>query len=430
VRAATWRRRRTERRAAGGRARPRDAARADGRLIVGAVGVSALGDFLLWIPLTLHLQEITGSAIAIAALMICLWAPIVLLAPAAGLLADRVETRRLLICASLAQAVVAAGLALALSSVAAILVLAALLGAGFAIAQPAEFALVPAIAGERLAALNGQVEAARYAGMTAGPLLGGVLATTGGTEAAMLVNAATFACVALAAARLRTRREPQPDAHGDRARDGVVELFRDPTLARVLAVVLVSLLFMSASITAEVFFLTEDVGASGLLYGVLFSSWMVGMVVGALAVARRVPAAALATVALLAVALQGAGLGLPTLWPVAAFAGAMWFAGGVGHGVKNVLARTLIARQVPERLHGRAFAAYNGLRNGAELVALAGGGVLVAALGARATLALAGLLPVLAALCALAPRRSGRRAPAASAAGPASPRHAAPPAGG
>lgn len=32
----------------------------DARLIIGAVGVSALGDFLLWIPLTLQLRAMTG----------------------------------------------------------------------------------------------------------------------------------------------------------------------------------------------------------------------------------------------------------------------------------------------------------------------------------------------------------------------------------
>jgi hypothetical protein len=56
---------------------------------------------------------------------------------------------------------------------------------------------------------------------------------------------------------------------------------------------------------------------------------------------------------------------------------------------------------VPDRLHGRAFAAYNGLRNGAELIALAAGGLLVAAIGGRPTLALAGGIPVLAAIAGL-----------------------------
>jgi MFS family permease len=151
--------------------------RRDVRLIVGAVGISALGDFLLWVPLTLHLQETTGSGIAVAALFVALWAPVVVLAPVAGMLVDRLEARAVLLVASLAQAAVSASLALALDSVAAILVLAALLGVGFAVAQPAEFALVPVIAdGGRLTEINGSVETARYAGMLAGPLVGGVLA--------------------------------------------------------------------------------------------------------------------------------------------------------------------------------------------------------------------------------------------------------------
>jgi MFS family permease len=366
----------------------------DGRLIVGAVGVSALGDFLLWIPLTLHVHEQTGSGAAVAALMICLWGPIVLLAPAAGLLADRVETRRLLLWASVAQAAVAAALALSLGSTAATLALAALLGAGFAVAQPAEFALVPVVG----TGLNGPVEAARYAGMAAGPVLGGALAAAGGTEAAVLVDAASFALVALAAGLLRARRQPHPEAHGERARDGILLLFRDRTLAVVIATVLVSLLFMSASIAAEVVFIKDDLGATGVAYGAIFSSWMLGMVLGALVVSRRVKAGALAGAALVAVAVQGAGLGLPTVWLAAGFGAAMFFTGGIGHGVKNVLTRALIQERVPGRYHGRAFAAYNGMRNGAELVALAWGGVLVVTIGARGTLALAGAISVLAAL--------------------------------
>ena len=74
-------------------------------------------------------------------------APVVLLAPFAGRLVDRVETRRVLLFVSLAQAVVAAGLVFA-GGLAPILVLAALLGAGAAIAGPAEAALVPATVAE------------------------------------------------------------------------------------------------------------------------------------------------------------------------------------------------------------------------------------------------------------------------------------------
>src|SRR5215218_7425157 len=203
----------------------------DVRLIVGAVGISALGDFLLWVPLTLRIQEISGSGLAVAGLFLALWTPIVLLGPAAGLVVDRREARGVLLVASLAQMVVAAALALAVDSVAAIIALAALLGTGFAFAQPAEFALVPVVAsGKRLTEINGLVETARYAGMTAGPLLGGVLAGLGGTDVAMLVNAGTFGVVAAAAVVLHARRGPQAVPEGgveERARDGIGYLFRD-----------------------------------------------------------------------------------------------------------------------------------------------------------------------------------------------------------
>jgi predicted MFS family arabinose efflux permease len=395
----------------------------DVRLVVGAVGISAAGDFILWVPLTLHLQEMTDSGIAVAALFVALWTPVVVLAPLAGLVVDRFEARGVLLAASLVQAAIAAAMALVLDSQAAILVLAALLGVGFAVAQPAEFSLVPVVArGAELTQVNGLVETARYVGMTAGPALGGLLAALGGTELAMLVNAGTFGAVALAALVLQARRHPQPPAPGespDRARDGVVYLFRDRTLGLAMAVVFVSLLFMTASATAEVFFLKEDLHVSDAVYGLVFSAWTVGMVIGALVVARRFRAGGFALGVLLAVGVQGAGLGLPTVLLAVWFAAAMWFIGGLGHGTKNVLARTLIQQRVPDRLHGRAFAAYNGLRNGAELFALAGGGVLVAAIGGRSTLALAGAIPVAAALVGLAVyRRSYVAVPAAAASAP------------
>lgn len=381
----------------------------DIRLIVAAVGISALGDFVLWIPLTLHIQEMTDSGIAVAGLMLCLWGPVVLLAPLSGLLVDRRETRRVLIAASLAQAAVTASLALVLDSLTAILVLAALLGVGFSVAQPAEFALVPVVGGDRLTEVNGYVETARYAGLTAGPAVGGALAAAGGVELALMVNAATFAVVAVAALLLRARRPPGAHEEGvGRARDGVAYLFRDRTLAIVVTVVFVSLLFMSATITAEVFYLKEDVGVSDFVYGLVFACWTIGMMLGALVVSRRVAAAGLGTVILVAVAVQGAGVGLPAAWVAVGFAAAMWTIGGIGHGTKNVLVRTLIQLRVPDRVHGRAFAAYNGIRNSAELFALAGGGVAVAAIGARTTLAIAGAVPVIAALAGLFIYRRGR----------------------
>ena len=107
-------------------------------------------------------------------------------------------------------------------------------------------------------------------------------------------------------------------------------------------------------------------------------------------------ASALAGAALVAIVVQSVALAAPTLPLVFTFALACYVIGGAAHGTKNVLIRTLMHQRVPARLHGRAFAAYNALRNGAEMVALVLGGLLIAAIGARWTLFLAGAVPAVA----------------------------------
>jgi MFS family permease len=383
---------------------------------VSAVGLSALGDWLALVPLALELESTTESGIVVALLFVAVWSPAVLLAGPAGLLTDRFDTRRVLLAVSLAQAAVAVGLAF-VSGTVSIIVLAGLLGIGFALAQPAEFALVPAVAGEaRLAVANGRVETARYVGFTVGPLAGGALAAAGGMRTAMLVNALTFLVVAVAAAVVRAprgRRATEPEIRERRAWAGALYLTQDRSLAVVMAVAFVSLLFMTASATAEVFFAKDYLDIGDVGYGLLLTSWTLGMALGAMFVARRVRSA-LALGALVAIVIQGFGVAAPALWLVPVFAFALYLVGGLAHGTKNVLVRTLIHERVPSNLHGRAYAAYNALRNGAELVALVGGGLLVAALGARWTLFLAGAIPMAAALVALLVSRGRLSEPAFS----------------
>ncbi|HEX4746793.1 MAG TPA: MFS transporter [Gaiellaceae bacterium] len=384
-------------------------------ILVGAVGLSALGDWLALVPLSLEIQETTGSGILVALLFIAFWSPAIVLAGPAGLLADRFDPRRVLLVVSLAQALVALGLAF-VSGTAAIVALAALLGIGFAVAQPAEFALVPRVAGEaRLAIANGRVETARYVGFTVGPLVGGLLAGAGGLAVAMVMNAVTFAVVAAAAAVVRCPDAEScvlPERPEGRAWSGAAYLVRDRVLAVVMTAAFVSLLFMTASVAADVFFAKDDLGIGDLGYGALLSCWTIGMALGATLIPRRIASGALAVAALAAIVVQGLGIAAPTIWLLPALAFAFFFVGGVAHGTKNVLIRTLIHERVPTALHGRAYAAYNALRNGAELFALLGGGILVAALGGRWTLLLAGVIPMAAGLVALAASRRRLAEPA------------------
>jgi MFS family permease len=386
-----------------------------------AVALSAAGDMLLVVVLALRVHDVSGSGFAVAALFGALMLPVVLLAPVAGRLVDGFETRRVLLLVSLAQLVVAGGLVFA-DDVAPILVLTALVGAGAAIAGPAEAALVPAAAaGGDLARANGWVETARYTGFTAGPLIAAGLTAAGGTELGLAANALSFAAVALAAATLRARRAPArqeraarasgaaspdaaallPGAAPARGRNGGLGLLlADPVLRPTLGAAVGALLFISAVMTAEVFYVRDVVGAGAAGYSLVYAGWMAGMVVGAVGIAARVKAP-LAVAGLLALALQGAGVAVAAVWPVLAFVLACNVAGGIGHGVKNVLLRTLIQQRVPAAAHGRAFAAYGAARNFAEIGALASGGVIIALFGPQVAMLIAGLGPVVAAAAGL-----------------------------
>jgi len=259
-----------------------------------------------------------------------------------------------------------------------------------------------AAGGRRLSEVNGLVESARYLGMTIGPLAGGALVAAGAVELALLLDGATFAAVAISAALLHARRKPERVA-GDsgRAREGFAVLAADPVLRVALPTAVGALVFFSMSITAEVFYVKDVLGAGATAFGVLGTCWFGGMVFGAVALARRVPAGALAVAALAAIAVQGLGIAGAAAGGLLTVAFAGFTLGGVAHGVKNVLLRTLIHERVPESLRGRGFALYNAARNGAELAALALGGVLVGAIGSQTALLLSGAIPLAIGLAAL-----------------------------
>jgi MFS family permease len=371
----------------------------DLRVLAAAIGVSAVGDFVAMIVLALRTSEM-WSGPGVAVLFICLWSPVALLAGHVGILVDHIETRALAIVAVLFQGVIAAELAFA-SSVVVLLALTFVLGIGVAVGQAAEFALVPLLAGSRpVGRANGLVESTRGIGFMIGPLLGGLFADSIGVRASLLLDAATFVVIGAALASMPVRRPPQPAHAGrPRAREGVTLLFQERLLAIAVGVGAVSLIFMSASIPADFVFTQNVLGIRNIGFGAVLTVWAIGMVLASNTIPQRVPVHAIATVTLLAAAVQGIGKFLPPFWLVFPFMLCCYFVGGAGHGVKNAGFRTLIHQSVEPSRHGRAFAAYNGLRNTAELVALAGGGILVSTLGARGTLWLAGGVSALAGIC-------------------------------
>jgi MFS family permease len=373
----------------------------DLRLVAGAIAVSAIGDWVAMIALGLRANHL-WQGIGVAVFLICLWSPMALLAGHVGVLVDRLETRSLAIWSAVFQAVIAAALAFA-GSLAEILPLAVLLGVGVAVSGAAEFALIPLLAGSReIGRANGLVESMRGIGFVAGPAVGGLVAGGAGTRYAMLADAGTFLLIGGVLATLPLRRRTAfTQGAKARARDGITLLFADRVLAVTLGAGAVTLVFMSASIPGDFAYAKNVLGVGDFAFGCVLTVWAVGMVVAANVIPRRLPIAAVAGVTLLAAAVQGLAKFVAPFWLSYPFMLVCWTIGGMGHGVKNTGFRTLIHTRVEPDRHGRAFAAFNGMRNTAELVALAAGGALVATIGGRGTLWIAGGVSALAAVAGL-----------------------------
>ena len=208
----------------------------------------------------------------------------------------------------------------------------ALLGLVFAVIQPAEFALVPLLAGaRRVQQANGHVESARYIGFAIGPVIGGLLFAAGGLELPMLVNAASFALFAVALS-LRVRRHAAGSSRRrqPRARDGIAFLFRDRTLSLAMVVAFSSLLFMSAVWVAEHLLRQGRARDGDASYGLLFTTWTLAMLAGSSLSRRGSPRRRSRARASPPSPCRAPGLALPALWLSFAFLLACSFLGGLG----------------------------------------------------------------------------------------------------
>jgi MFS family permease len=369
-------------------------ARRDFVLIFLAFGLSSFGDYLALTTLTLRMEQ-TGSGFAVAFLLLASLLPPVILAPLAGWLVDRLETVRVLVVTALLQAIVASLLA-ASTGVVPTIGLAFLLGAGIAPTQPALFALLPRAVGEdRTTEANAYLEVARWGGAALGPVLAAVLISQIGGRGTLLVNAATFVGVAVLGPLLRVRRPPEPVPEGEEkprgeARAGIRHLLSDPLLRAVIPVIGALIVFAAADNVAEVFFAKRVLHAGGLGYGVLVASWTLGMMLGSIGGRWLRPGWLAPTVPLFAVT-GGAAVILAAAVAWFPMAAVMFVIGGFANGIQLVAVRSLLHKRVPDRLRGRVFAAYYGMVQAAQILALGlGGGFLVELLGSRWTMVFAG----------------------------------------
>ena len=243
-----------------------------------------------WLVLTL-----TGSSTALGAIIALQTLPVLLLGPYGGVIADRVDKRRLMVALQSAMGLQALVLGLLTAfgvvEVWEIGVLAALLGLNNAFENPARQSFMLELVGpeylRNAVSLNSVlVNVAR----AIGPAVAGILIATVGESACFLLNAASFVAVVATLLHLdRSALSPSPPAPRERGqlRAGLRYVARTPELGLpLLMMALVGMLAYEFQVTLPVM-AKHALHSDAAGYGFMTAAMGVGAVAGGLLVAAR-----------------------------------------------------------------------------------------------------------------------------------------------
>jgi MFS family permease len=367
-------------------------------------GTSFVGDAVSIVALVVLVVQITGSASAVGGALVARLLPTVA-SPLAGVLADRVDRRVVLVASDLARAVLVLGLVF-VRDLATIYVLVFLMGLARTVFNPTIRASFPSVVGGGdLTRANALIGGTFSTSIMVGPALGGVLVASIGVDAAFLADAATYLVSAILLSTVplpHPRRESeQQEGFVRELRSGFGYLIGTRVPLAIVVGAFLTILTINATVPAEVFLAKETFGAGDAGYGLLVSLWGGGMVLGSAMMAvlgDRINLVFLYFLSIFvgACALMGTGLA-----PAFALALGALTVEGVATGIDNVATDTILQKRVPEAFLGRVFSIRFLGYSAGEALAYPLGGLLVDAVGPRATYLLAGIATAAAGLLVL-----------------------------
>jgi MFS family permease len=372
------------------------------RLWIGQ-GTSFVGDAVSMVALVVLVVQITGSASAVGGALVARLLPTIA-SPLAGVMADRVDRRVVLVASDLARAVLVLGLVFA-RDLATIYVLVFLMGLARTVFNPTVRAAFPSVVGGGdLTRANALISGTFSTSIMVGPALGGLLVASVGVDAAFLADAVTYLISAFLLSTvplLRPRRESEEEGFVRALRSGFGYLIGTPIPLAIVLGAFLTILTINATVPAEVFLAKETFGAGDAGYGLLVSLWGGGMVLGSAMMAvfgDRINLVLLYFLSIFVGACALVGTGLAPAFVLAL--GALTVE-GTATGIDNVATDTILQKRVPEVFLGRVFSIRFLGYSAGEALAYPLGGLLVDAVGPRSTYTFAGIATAAAGLLVL-----------------------------
>lgn len=331
------------------------------RRVFAGTFASNIGTWMQNVTLIALAYDLTGDATFIGVVTFAQLGPMLLLSPVGGAIADRVNRRVLMVSVAGIQALLSLALAFVASqddpSKVALVAIVAGIGIGGAINGPAANATLPALVGmndlQGAVALN---SASMNASRVAGPILGGLTAAVGGAPLVFVVNAATYMFVILAL--MTAHADFSPKGHGGESplrqlAGGFREAKADPVIGRVLSTIAVYSVLSLVFIYQMPKIAAEQFGLDDQAYTILFATFGLGALIGALSMGSLLAGRDRATMVRAGLGVFAVALAVFALTNTAAVGFASVFVCGASYFVVVTALVTILQLRVSSEVRGR-----------------------------------------------------------------------------
>ncbi len=362
-----------------------------------AQSLAHLGQSVVYVAVALYVYQLTGSARELSFALALELLPWVVVGPLAGMLADHLERKRVLVTAYLVQAVLVALLPFTstLGQVYALVFLSSLLTP---VAEIVRAVALPTVTGQKLFVRGSSLDIVAYnAANVVGPPLGGWLVGLAGARPTFFMAVGCFLAATFLSLKVAI---PDPGAarRGSLGlpmiwcdlREGMWFLVRHPLLRYLLLLGCVSSLGWSAPDVAALVYLTDTLDLGGQELGLLRGAISLSMALGVYALGRYARVLPRQRLLVGGIVLAGLAyvsvLGKPGLVPLVC----LWFTSGIGWGANWLMDNALWAEATPDEVRGRVYSLAEAVVCLAEVGTALLGGWLVHLLGPVPALAIMG----------------------------------------
>jgi NRE family putative nickel resistance protein-like MFS transporter len=367
--------------------------------------LASLGQAILYVTLALYVYDLTGSAQDVSLAVALELLPWVIVGPIAGILADRVNRRFLLVGGYITQAGLVALLPFA-DSLGQIYVLIFLSSLPVPVSQITRAAALPSVTGIELFIRGSSLDIAalNIAGVI-GPVLGGWLLGVLGARAAFfivagcLLLAAVFSMIASIPRPERLFRQPLGFRVAWRDLRAAAALLASSKVFRFLLLLnFVLSIGWTAPDVAAVVYMTDTLHLSSQEFGLLHATMSLSIALAVYLlghVSRRFPRSRMLVGGIV---LAGLAYTLILFEPGLSQMLFIWAVSGLGWGIHWLMDQTVWAEATPDESRGRVFSLAEATVSLVGVIMALVGGWLITTLGPVTALAVIGLVMALGAL--------------------------------